>query len=36
MLIGRDGRVRYVHEGFFPAKIPAYEAQITELLNEKP
>ena len=36
LLLGRDGRVRYVHSGFFPAQIPAYEAQITELLHEKP
>jgi cytochrome c biogenesis protein CcmG, thiol:disulfide interchange protein DsbE len=36
LLIGRDGRIRYVHDGFFPAKIPAYEAQISELLHETP
>ena len=36
LLIGRDGRVRYVHDGFFAAQVPAYEAQIAELLREKP
>ena len=35
ILIGRDGRVRYVHQGFFENKIPQYEAHIEELLNEK-
>ena len=36
VLIGRDGRVRYVHQGFFLDKAPTYEAHISELLNEKP
>ncbi len=36
LLIGRDGRVRYIHEGFSPSKTPAYDAQIEELLHEKP
>jgi thiol-disulfide isomerase/thioredoxin len=35
VLIGRDGRVRHVHKGFFLDKAPEYEAHITELLNEK-
>ena len=35
ILIGRDGRVRYVHKGFFPEQMVAYEAHISELLNEK-
>jgi thiol-disulfide isomerase/thioredoxin len=34
VLIGRDGRVRYVHQGFFPDQVPAYEAHIQELLHE--
>lgn len=35
VLIGRDGRVRYVHQGFFPDQTSLYEAHISELLNEK-
>lgn len=35
VLIGRDGRTRYVHEGFFPEKEPLYHTHISELLNEK-
>jgi thiol-disulfide isomerase/thioredoxin len=35
ILIGRDGRVRYVHQGFFQDKTPLYEAHIEELLSEK-
>ena len=35
-LIGRDGRVRYTHEGFLPTKEGSYDAQIQELLNEQP
>ena len=35
VLIGRDGRVRYVHQGFFEAKTPQYESHIEELINEK-
>jgi thiol-disulfide isomerase/thioredoxin len=34
VLIGRDGRVRYVHQGFFPGKTATYEAHITELIDE--
>jgi thiol-disulfide isomerase/thioredoxin len=33
-LIGRDGRVRYVHAGFYPNQEGTYAAQIDELLNE--
>ena len=36
VLIGRDGKVRYVHKGFYPDKTALYEAHISELLNEKP
>ena len=36
LLVGRDGKVRYVHSGFFEAQIPAYESQIAELLHETP
>ena len=35
VLIGRDGKVRYVHKGFFLDKAPAYEAHIAELIGEK-
>ena len=35
VLIGRDGRIRYVHKGFFPAQTATYETHISELLNEK-
>jgi len=35
VLIGRDGRVRYVHQGFFQNKITQYETHIQELVNEK-
>jgi thiol-disulfide isomerase/thioredoxin len=35
VLIGRDGRVRYVHKGFFPAQTKEYEAHIAELIGEK-
>lgn len=35
ILIGRDGKVRYVHEGFHPEKINEYSSHIKELLNEK-
>lgn len=35
VLIGRDGRVRYVHQGFFAAKTLQYESQIEERINEK-
>ncbi len=33
-LIGRDGRIRFTHAGFYPAQRAAYAAQIEELLNE--
>ena len=35
VLIGRDGRVRYVHSGFFPEQRQAYESHVAELINEK-
>ncbi len=35
VLIGRDGRVRFVHQGFFETKTPQYESHIEELINEK-
>lgn len=34
-LIGRDGKVRYVHEGFYQGKEPEYVSHVAELLNEK-
>lgn len=35
VLIGRDGRVHFTHNGFFPAKEGSYLADITALLNQK-
>ncbi|MBU6206241.1 MAG: redoxin family protein [Alphaproteobacteria bacterium] len=35
VLIGRDGRVRFRHEGFVPRAEQAYESHIEELLSEK-
>lgn len=35
VLIGRDGRVRYGHTGFFVGETKHYEAQVLELVNEK-
>ena len=35
VLIGRDGRVHVIHNGFFPAKEGSYLADITALLNQK-
>jgi len=34
LLIGRDGRTRYVHSGFHARDVPQYDAQIRELINE--
>ena len=34
-LIGRDGKVHYVHSGFYPKKIDDYLAQIRALLAQK-
>ena len=35
VLIGRDGKVRYVHKGFYPSKEDEYTSHILTLLNEK-
>lgn len=35
VLIGRDGKVRYVHSGFYPRKEDDYLAHIRTLLNQK-
>lgn len=35
VLIGRDGKIRYVHTGFLEKQENAYRAHIAELLNEK-
>ncbi len=35
ILIGRDGKVRYIHQGFLPEKISSYKSEITKLLNEQ-
>jgi len=35
VLIGRDGRVHFTHDGFFPAKEGSYLADISTLLNQK-
>jgi cytochrome c biogenesis protein CcmG/thiol:disulfide interchange protein DsbE len=34
-LIGRDGKVRYVHSGFYPNKEDAHLADIRTLLDER-
>lgn len=34
-LIGRDGKVRFVHNGFFPDHEGAYYQDVSALLNEK-
>jgi len=34
ILIGRDGTVRYVHQGFFPAKEGDYQSQVSQLIHE--
>lgn len=34
-LIGRDGRVRYTHAGFYPDREGTYDVHIEELLNEQ-
>ena len=34
-LIGRDGKIRYVHNGFLPKQDAKYIADINTLLNEK-
>ncbi len=33
-VIGRDGRVRYTHAGFYPNQEATYSAHIEEVLNE--
>ncbi len=35
ILIGRDGKVHYIHSGFHPNQEPGYLAQIRALLNQK-
>ena len=35
VLIGRDGKVRIVHNGFYPNREASYDADINTLLNEK-
>ena len=35
ILIGRDGNIRYVHNGFYPNKEGMYASHISTLLNEK-
>jgi thiol-disulfide isomerase/thioredoxin len=35
ILIGRDGRVRYVHSGFFEDRTGSYLADVDTLLNER-
>lgn len=34
ILIGRDGKVRYVHQGFFPAKEGDYLSQVSQLVHD--
>ncbi|MGL1956211.1 MAG: TlpA family protein disulfide reductase [Colwellia sp.] len=35
MLIDRNGAIKYKHTGFFTSKIPTYEKEIEDLLNQK-
>jgi len=35
VLIGRDGKIRAVHNGFYPNREGSYAANINALLNEK-
>lgn len=35
VLIGRDGKVRYLHNGFYPSKQGEYLSHLTTLFNEK-
>jgi len=34
MLIGRDGKIKQRHTGFFTKKIPQYQQEIEQLLSE--
>lgn len=34
VLIGRDGKVRFRHEGFFPARKGEYESHVAQLVKE--
>jgi cytochrome c biogenesis protein CcmG/thiol:disulfide interchange protein DsbE len=36
VLIGKGGKVRYVHKGFYEDKEGEYTAHVSELVNEKP
>jgi len=35
MLIGRDGKIKFRHTGFFNKKIPEYQQEIETLLSQK-
>jgi len=35
LLIGRDGKVRYVHKGFFPEQVTEYNAQLAEMIHAR-
>jgi thiol-disulfide isomerase/thioredoxin len=35
LLIGRNGRVRYIHKGFHPEQADAYNDQLAGLIDEK-
>lgn len=35
LVFGRDGKIRFRHQGFFPGKTGEYEAHITQLLRER-
>lgn len=35
MLIGRDGKIKHRHTGFFTKKIPTYQAEIEHLLTSE-
>jgi cytochrome c biogenesis protein CcmG/thiol:disulfide interchange protein DsbE len=34
VLIGRDGKVRFRHQGYFPARTAEYEAHVAQLVSE--
>ncbi len=35
LVFGRDGKMRFRHQGFFPGKTAEYEAHIAQLLRER-
>ncbi|MEO0032570.1 MAG: hypothetical protein RIS94_2328 [Pseudomonadota bacterium] len=35
LVFGRDGRMRFRHQGFFPGKTAEYESHVAELVRER-